>query len=163
MTDPRVEELLDIEAIKQLKARYCLLLDAQEWDELRDTVFTADLRAKASAGDFDNAEDFVDSFRQRLTGESHVHHASMPIIELTGPDTAQGMWVFTNRGALGHYQEEYRREDGAWKISALEMTWIYAPSEELRSSRKGAFPEVAGQWRKLADRWRHRFERPATP
>lgn len=37
---PTVEQMADIEAIRQLKARYFRLMDQKRWDELRD-VFTA--------------------------------------------------------------------------------------------------------------------------
>ena len=55
MYDPRVSvdltHLADIEAIKQLKARYCLLLDAQEWVDLR-ALFTDDARFSVGSGDY---------------------------------------------------------------------------------------------------------------
>jgi hypothetical protein len=150
--DNDVQRLLDIEAIKQLKARYCLLLDAQEWDQLR-TLFTDKLRAEVGSGNYDTADAFVDRLRANLTGESHVHYAYMPIIELAGPGEARGLWAFSNRGALGHYQEEYTKRDGGWKISAIKMTWIYPPNEELLRTRKGAFPEVADHWHQVAAGW----------
>src|ERR1700750_1383518 len=115
MPDPEVQRLLDIEAIKQLRARYCLFLDAQEWDELR-ALFVDDARAVISSGTHESADALIASMSERLTGEDHVHIAAMPIIEVDG-DTARGLWSFNNRGALGHYQEEYRRVDGDWKIA----------------------------------------------
>jgi hypothetical protein len=151
MTDPQVQLLLDIEAIKQLKARYCLLLDAQEWDELR-RLFVDDARADVSSGSYTRADDFVDALRRGLTGNSHVHFAQMPIVEVDG-DKGRGLWGFSNRGALGHYQEEYRREGGSWKIAAIEQTWIIPPSEELLRIRKGAFHETAERWQSIASRW----------
>jgi len=36
-----LQELKDIEALKQLKARYCHLVDAADWDAL-DTLWTED-------------------------------------------------------------------------------------------------------------------------
>jgi hypothetical protein len=151
MPDPQVQRLLDIEAIKQLRARYCLFLDAQEWDELR-ALFADDARAVISTGTHESADALLASMRERLTGEDHVHFAVMPIIEVDG-DTARGLWGFSNRGALGHYQEEYRRVDGVWKIAVIEQTWIHEPSEELRTSRRNAFHLVADQWRAIASRW----------
>ena len=145
-----VRRLLELEEIKQLRARYCLLLDAQAWDALR-ALFTDDCRFEVGSGSYSNPDDFVANLREHLTGESHVHVVSMPVIEHTGPDTARGFWAFSNRGALGHYQDEYRREGGVWKISSLTMTWIHPPSEELLETRKGQFePE---RWKPLAERW----------
>jgi hypothetical protein len=146
-------QLLDIESIKQLKARYCLLLDAQDFDALRE-LFTDDACFDVGSGSYPDPDAFVDNLRARLTGELHVHVAQMPIIELTGTDTARGLWSFSNRGALGHYQEEYRRVGPHWRISALTMTWIMPPSEELLRTRKGAFGPVAERWGALAAAWR---------
>ena len=151
MSSDGLQRLLDLEAIRQLKARYCLLLDAQEWEELR-RLFVDDTRANVSSGSYETADDFVGALRRGLTGDSHVHFAQMPIIEVDG-DAARGLWGFSNRGALGHYQEEYRRDDGTWKIAAIEQTWIIPPSEELLRTRKGAFHETADRWRQLAGRW----------
>lgn len=36
------EELLDIEAIEQIKAKYCLYMDTKEWESWR-ALFTEDL------------------------------------------------------------------------------------------------------------------------
>lgn len=144
--------LADIEAIKQLKARYCLLLDAQEWDDLRE-LFTDDATFSVGSGDYDDPDAFVENLRVNLTGESHVHVASMPIVELTTPDTARGLWSFNNRGALGHYQDKYSRQPEGWRISHTTMTWIHAPSEELLRTRKGQFAAGAELWKQLATDW----------
>jgi hypothetical protein len=142
----------DIEAIKQLKARYCLLLDAQEWDDLRE-LFTDDCRFSVGSGDYDDPDAFVENLRAQLAGESHVHVATMPIVELTGPDAARGLWAFNNRGASGHYQDRYARTPQGWRIAAMTMTWIHPPSEELLRTRKGQFAERAERWQQLAADW----------
>jgi hypothetical protein len=149
--DADVRRLLDLEEIRQLKARYCLLLDAQEWDELR-RLFADDATANVSSGHHASADEFVAAVRSGLTGNLHVHFAQMPIIEIDG-DRARGLWGFSNRGALGHYQEEYRREPDGWKIASIEQTWIVPPSEELLRLRTGAFHTAADRWRELAARW----------
>jgi hypothetical protein len=147
-----VQMLEDIERIKQLKARYCLLLDAQEWDRLSE-LFTPDAHFVVGSGEYDTTQAFVENLRNQLAGESHVHVAQMPIIELTGPGTARGLWSFSNRGALGHYQDEYVREDADWRIRAMTMTWIIAPSQDLLQERRGAFAAVADRWRTLVSVW----------
>jgi hypothetical protein len=147
-----VHQLADIEAIKQLKARYCLLLDAQEWDGLR-ALFTDEAVFSVGSGDYPDPDAFIANLAENLTGESHVHVLLNPIIELLGPDSARGLWAFNNRGALGHYQDRYERGPDGWRISATTMTWIHEPSEDLRATRKGQFAPVAERWRQLADDW----------
>jgi hypothetical protein len=147
-----LEELTALEDIRRLKARYTLLLDAQEWDRLRE-LFTDDCRFSVGSGDYGRPEDFIDNLRVNLAGDSHVHVASMPLIELTSPTTARALWSFNNRGALGHYQDEYRLDDGGWRVSAMTMTWIHPPSESLLAQRRGQFAPVADLWKALARRF----------
>jgi hypothetical protein len=147
-----LEELAAVEEVRRLKARYALLLDAQEWDRLRQ-LFTDDARFSVGSGDYDSPDGFIGNLRASLAGESHVHVASMPLIELTGPGRAHALWSFSNRGALGHYQDEYVLTDAGWRIAAMTMTWIIPPSEELLRDRRGAFAGVADRWRALARTW----------
>jgi hypothetical protein len=64
----------------------------------------------------------------------------MPEIVLTGATTARGIWAMSDyvefaeparegrakgyRGFVGagHYEEEYRKVDGAWRISSMRLT-----------------------------------------
>jgi hypothetical protein len=146
------EDLVAIEQIKQLKARYCLLLDAQEWEALAG-LFVPDARFTVGSGAYSSAQAFIENLRANLSGELHVHVAQMPIIQLTGPDSARGLWSFSNRGALGHYDDEYVRLGERWLVAAMTMTWIIPPSEELLRTRRGQFAAVAERWRALAASW----------
>ena len=147
-----LQDLLDHKAIEQLKARYALLLDAQEWGPLRQ-LFVDDATFSVGSGDYTSPDAFLGALEKNLTGELHIHIAQMPIIEKTGPDSARGFWSFVNRGASGHYQDEYVRRDGVWRISHMTMTWIVPPSEELLKTRKGQFAAVAERWKGLAKTW----------
>jgi hypothetical protein len=50
-----------------------------------------------------------------------VHHMHGGKIELTGPDSARAIWPSYfgdgDGGTVGYYDEEYRREDGRWRIA----------------------------------------------
>jgi hypothetical protein len=147
-----IERLADIEAIHQLKARYCRLLDAQEWTAWGE-VFTTDavLRFGPSEHEVVVGRDTIVSHIQRVLVDAiTVHQAKMPEIEITGPDSARGTWAMfdytdsphgftdriaadsdtsdagsTGRGAKqgwGHYLEEYRRTDDGWQMSSLTLT-----------------------------------------
>ena len=156
MTQMTLQDLIDLEAIRQLRARYCLLLDALAWEDF-ETLFTPDCRFSVGSGDYEGAPAFVAALSKNLAGELHVHVAQMPILEITGPGKAKGFWSFNNRGALGHYQDEYvRGDDGAWRFSSMTMTWIVPPSEALLRERKGQFAAVADRGRQLAGRWGRR-------
>ena len=128
--------LVDIEAIKQLKARYFRCMDEKKWDEWGQ-VFARDVHMEVpeAAMVVDGREAVVASVSGVLEGVRTVHHGHMPEIEITGPDTARGIWAMEDyvefpaapdgsrvglRG-YGHYHEEYRREDGAWRIARLHL------------------------------------------
>ena len=139
MTD--VQRLLDIESIKQLKSRYCRFIDTKQWERLRD-LFTADARFEGlgSAPTGAGVEEFVGGISTRLARAVAVHHCHTPDIAFVDADTARGVWAMQDfvqwlepielreaPGAqgfvgFGHYEEEYRRIDGQWKIRLLRLT-----------------------------------------
>ena len=65
MSDP-LQQLLDIEAIKQLKARYFRCMDTKDWDGFRD-VFTVDAVLEAE-GRVREGGDNIAGFISKLLG-----------------------------------------------------------------------------------------------
>jgi len=134
-----LQQLIAVEEIKQLKARYFRLLDTKRWEEWGQ-VFTTDVRMEVpeAAVELDGRAAVVDNVSAALAGTQTVHHGHMPEIEITGPDTARGTWAMYdfvewppdadgNRVGLngyGHYFEEYRVEDGAWRIARTRLVRI---------------------------------------
>ncbi len=132
-------DLVEIEAIKQLKARYFRFLDTKQWDAWRE-LFTEDFRAEVYGPHpvihFESRDEMVDSNRKILAEAPTVHHGHMPEIELTGPDTARGIWAMLDVVKLGagfvgygHYHEEYRKVDGHWRIARLRLTRLHIEGE----------------------------------
>ena len=134
------DELANVFAIQQLKSRYFRCLDTKAWAQWR-RLFTDDLifyvEDSALPGDSPptqvGADDFVSSVSETLQNAVTVHHGHMPEIELTGPDSARGVWAMydwvddaetgTAIQGWGHYHELYRREaDGEWRIAELRLT-----------------------------------------
>jgi hypothetical protein len=130
VTDDSIRRLLDIEAIKQLKARYFRCLDTRQWDAWGQ-VFAADAVMEIPEVDMrlTGRDAIVDGVSGALTGSRTVHHGHMPEIEVTGTDTARGTWAMFDfvegpRGGLvgyGHYHEEYVREGGEWRIARTRL------------------------------------------
>jgi hypothetical protein len=111
------EQLLAIEAIKQLKARYFRCVDTKDWagflalfapDAVVDTseAFTPKDHTGAllkfdgvvppppnPAGRCNDIAQFVADLGKVLDGVSTVHHGHTPEIELTSPTTATGIWA----------------------------------------------------------------------
>jgi hypothetical protein len=126
-------EMLEIEAIKQLKARYCRFLDTKDWQAWR-AIFTDDFHSDTSeAGGkvIVGADDFVAFVRRTLEKQPTVHQVHAPEIELTSATTARGVWALNdvvrlvpglNLDGYGHYHETYEKIDGQWRIKTSKLT-----------------------------------------
>ena len=123
----------DVEAIKQLKARYFRLMDTKDWDGMRQ-VFAGDVYIDTTDSGgrvVQGADDFMAGLREILSDVVTVHHGHMPEIELTSATTATGIWAMEDwlkwpdgrelHGA-GHYHEEYEKIDGRWRITKMTLT-----------------------------------------
>ena len=125
----------DIEAIKQLKARYCRLLDTKDWAGYRQ-LFTDDVTMDTSDSGgavVTGADEFL-TFLVAAIGEAvTVHQCHTPEIDLTSPTEATGTWAMqdvlrfsdgTELHGYGHYHETYRKDpgDGAWRIASSTLT-----------------------------------------
>ena len=123
----------DIEAIKQLKARYFRMMDTKDWDGMR-LVFADDVlidTTESGGRVVEGADDFMTGLRDLLADVVTVHHGHMPEIELTSETTATGVWSmedmlrWPNGGELhgfGHYHETYEKADGRWRIKTMTLT-----------------------------------------
>ena len=138
MTDDvkaQLQQLLDIEQIKQLKARYFRLMDTKQWDDW-GLIFATNCVMEVPEADMVNngREDIVTNVSTALIGARTAHHGHMPEIEITGDGTARGVWAMfdyvewpeqdgTRVGlqGYGHYREEYVREDGEWRIARIRL------------------------------------------
>ena len=133
--DPR-----DIEAIRSLRARYFRCLDQQDWEGLSD-VFAPEARidvTSSTGGDrgrglYEDRDQFVAMVAKLLRGAVTVHHGHTCEIEITGADSATGVWAMEDRiwfpegspvGVLwgsGWYEEDYERLDGHWRIVRMVL------------------------------------------
>ena len=126
-----VRQLRALEDIKQLKYRYFRAMTFSDYDLLKGTL-TADVVTSYSDGEY------VFEDREKLLTfliDSHDPNAKviaywmagMPELTLTSESTATGIWAmyhyFYSRGhefvdeMFVYYDDEYRLEDGTWKIS----------------------------------------------
>lgn len=129
----------DIEAIRQLKSRYFRYIDTKQWSVWR-SLFTEDCRFEGTSRPYTGPDEFCASTAAWLDRAVTVHQGFMPEIRLDGRDAATGIWAMHDivqfeepiaAGAYqgmkgfegyGHYDEEYRRLDGEWRISRLRLT-----------------------------------------
>src|SRR5262245_38519772 len=123
----------DIEAIKQLKARYCRLMDTKDWDGYRQ-VFTDDVTMDTtdSGGNvITGADAFLEFLVPTIGDVVTVHQCHTPEIDITSSTTATGIWAmedmlqFPDGNELhgyGHYTETYEKADGTWRIKSSKLT-----------------------------------------
>jgi uncharacterized protein (TIGR02246 family) len=126
----------DLEAIRQLKARYFRTMDTKDWEGMR-RVFADDLvmdTAAAGGSVIEGADDFMTYLEAALAQAITVHHGHMPEIQLTSPTTATGIWalqdtiVWPNGDRMvgyGHYHETYQQVAGEWKIASSRLTRLH--------------------------------------
>jgi hypothetical protein len=136
VSDTDTVRLAEIEAIKQLKARYFRFLDTRQWEDW-GKVFTEDAIMELPEVDAvsEGRSGIVANVSAALENARTVHQGFMPEIEITGPDTASGVWAMcdyvewpANRdgsrvglNGYGHYREEYRRDGDEWRISRTRL------------------------------------------
>jgi len=126
----------DIEAIRQLKARYFRTLDTKDWDGMRQ-VFADDVVIDTSEAGGDvvrGADEFMVYLQEALDGATTVHQGHMPEIDLTSDTTAGGVWalhdiVIWGNGVrldgYGHYHETYEKAGGEWRIKTSKLTRLH--------------------------------------
>lgn len=139
-----MNELLEIEKIKQLKARYLRGLDTNDW-ALFESSMSEDCTGRYNSGklSFDTREDIVDFMRQNLSGEKvlTLHQGHQPEIEIIDEATARASWylqdivIHLEAGVRIYgsavYEDSYRKEGGEWRICATGYKRVFEAMEPL--------------------------------
>ena len=133
----------DLEAIRQLKARYFRMMDTKDWDGLA-AVFTPDVHIDMRAeggGITDTVTEYLPFLIGQIGEVITVHHGHMPEITFTGADTADGIWAMEDRlwwpegspivsvHGWGHCRGGYRRTAAGWRICAVTLTRLQRDME----------------------------------
>ena len=127
----RLARLEDIEAIRQLKARYLNACDRQDPEAVRDCFAEGEVIIDMSYfGHCENRDEFVDGIFVPRGCHEHVldmHHCANPEIEILDAENARGVWSLNYRNINTQdltvtlisalYHDEYRKIDGQWKVS----------------------------------------------
>jgi len=126
----------DLEAIKQLKARYFRTMDTKDWAAMRQ-VFTDDVvidTSEAGGNRVEGADAFMAFLQEALAGATTVHQGHMPEIDLLSDTTATGTWALNDiviwpggmrLDGYGHYYETYEKADGEWRIKSSKLTRLH--------------------------------------
>jgi uncharacterized protein (TIGR02246 family) len=126
----------DLEAIRQLKARYFRTMDTKDWAGMRQ-VFTDDVVVDTSEGGggvVSGADEFLAFLQEALGEATTVHQGHMPEIELTSDTTATGIWALNDiviwpngmrLDGYGHYHETYAKGPDGWRIATSKLTRLH--------------------------------------
>lgn len=119
-------------AICNVKAAYCRLLDAKDWEGWSQ-LFTEDVEVdvRDSGGTLEQGRDaFVASVRGAIETTKTCHQVHSPEIAIDGA-TASAVWAMQDRliwedgrtmTGYGHYHETYVKQDGRWRIAKQKLT-----------------------------------------
>ncbi|MFF0814907.1 nuclear transport factor 2 family protein [Rhodococcus sp. NPDC003318] len=133
-SDDQLQQLLAIESIKRMRASVARFLDTKRWDDFGD-CFTVDATLEAPEANlrWEGRAAIVQGLVAGMGEVRSVHHLHAPEIEITGPDSATGVWAMsdilerdspagpTTMGGYGHYHENYERQDGVWRIRSFRL------------------------------------------
>ena len=124
-------ELLEIERIKKLKAKYQRCVDCKLWDEIEE-CFTEDAVSEYSGGkySFSSRADIIKFLRDALHNRViSFHQVHSPEIEIVSESEATGVWYLQdyvinlddNTTLIGaaFYYDRYRKVDGQWRIARI--------------------------------------------
>ena len=178
----RAQHLRDGNDIKRLQRAYGYYLDEALWDEMVD-LFTDDATVEYGRDGLYRGKDRIREYLYRLggnhvglnAGQLNEHFQLMPVITVAADGlSAKGRWrALILNGELGDhamwgegpYENEYRKENGVWKISKVrwyqnfmvpyEGAWglnedinkgIYVspefPPDEPQTDSYGSWPET---------------------
>ncbi len=134
--EQRAERLRDISAIERLQRAYAYYVDRADWDAVVD-LMTDDATAEHGGHGVYVGKDSIRDLLYALgggeaglePGELNDHIHMQPVIDVAADgETAEGRWRQLAllgryeeyaRWQAGAYENEYRKEDGRWKISRI--------------------------------------------
>ncbi len=139
-----MNELLELEKIKQLKARYLRGLDTNDWETFASSM-TSDCRGRYNGGklSFDSRDAIVAYMRENLSGDRIItlHQGHQPEIEIIDETNARGTWYLQDLVIVleagirlygsAIYTDVYRKVEGEWKIAETGYQRVFEAVEPL--------------------------------
>lgn len=140
-----LQQLMDMEAIRQLKHAYFRCLDTANWEELGE-LFHDEVAVHFIGGSYEwklqgkaeYLESVAQSFHREAIGHHNGHH---PEIQILSENEATGIWYLAdNMWILNHkfltsgtalYWDRYLKVDGRWVIKDTSYRRIYEVNQAL--------------------------------
>jgi len=149
-------DLVELEAIKQLKYKYMRCLDQKRWEEMEE-CFAEDATAAYSGGKYSySGRAAILEFLTTSMGADSFHSSHQvhqPEIRLTSASTALGTWALQDtvidtqweiviRGAA-FYEDEYVKQEGGWRIQHTGYKRLF---EEMYSRKDIPSLKLTASW-----------------
>jgi len=151
-----IQRLIEIEAIKRLKAKYQRCVDTKDYDSLSE-CFSEDASAEYDGGkySFSPRSAIVEFLRSSMRDLVTIHQVHTPEIDVHSESSASAIWylqdiVIAEKDGMsqmgaGFYRDEYVKQAGEWRI------------------RKTGYERTFELWQSHADvpKWklRHRWQK----
>ena len=145
--NPQLQRLIDIEEIKQLRARFANAVDNRRWGELRNGILAKNCVVDVPSG-MVQQENRSATERTKLVGDEAIvafirgalgdkpggsHAVSIPIIETLSSTSAKGIW----RLGTATYFDTYTKIDGRWRMQSIR----FEPTEPGPGQNQGSAPQ----------------------
>lgn len=147
-----IEELLEIEEIKQLRIKYGHFYDAGDIDSLME-LFCDDGVAEFGeeyGGDWEGIDAIRRGYTEwgkKETSFTFLHSVTNPWIRLLSDTEANGRWYLLHLNFVekpenplklfGIYDDAYRKVDGQWRIARTRIDFLW-PERKLFGYRVAA-------------------------
>lgn len=138
-----LEELIAREAIKEVKARYCRLLDTKQWEAWGE-CFTDNVVMDVTddVGDIPDAQNIITGRQAVVEQVCKLIHPSLSThqvhsceINFSSASEATVIWAmedwvtfpdghglpFKSVNGRGYYHETYHQDSGSWRIAKLRL------------------------------------------
>jgi ketosteroid isomerase-like protein len=139
--EKRIAQLEDIEAIRRLKARYCLYVDQPD-EEAWVSLFTEDAVWESDKFGIHEGRGAIRTLFKNIPSflRFAMHYVTNPLIEVDGA-RATGNWLLLepctfvegNQPTWGaaRYEEQYVKMGGEWKFKRLKLiSSFWTPYEQ---------------------------------
>ena len=161
-----LQQLSDIEEIRQLKSRYFRCIDTGNHAELA-TCFTEDITIDLRGGGYrlqvSGREDMVEFIASSFNSDVvAMHHGHTPEITFVDADTAQGTWYLEDRfinpergeDTIGSslYYDTYVRTAEGWKVKRSEYDRVFELVSPIAEKAELRAHLLAGTGRKPGER-----------
>jgi hypothetical protein len=133
----RVQVLEDIESIKRLKAKYWNSVDNKQWEALSECLSDDYQFESPHLGAMEGRSFIVKVLKRAMKDIKTVHQGHNPEIDIDSPASARGRWALNDRvetpdggffSGYGHYEDEYVKENGSWKIKKSKYAYVVEQS-----------------------------------